>query len=88
MVQAARIAITGTQTMEDGGRIRGTSQRLFGGGAAEFGEGVMALGGDQEQVGAERGPGVAPRNAGECVVDLAFQRTDGEVAGDVFGGRR
>ena len=48
----------------------------------------MAVGGDQEQAGAERGPGVAPRNAGECVVDLAFQRTDGEVAGDVFGGRR
>ncbi len=60
----------------------------MGGDSAEFGEGVVAVGGDQQQVRAERGPGVAPGDAGQQLVHLAFQGADGEVAGEVLGGRR
>ena len=84
----AGVAVAGVvePPVQDGGPVVGGVEFPAAGGCRELGDRVGAVRGEQQQVGAEGGPGRLVDQAGHNLLGRDIQRLDDFASGQVFGG--
>ena len=84
----AGVAVAGVvePPVQDGGPVVGGVEFPAAGGCRELGDRVGAVRGEQQQMGAEGGPGRLVDQAGHNLLGRDVQRLDDFASGQVFGG--